>query len=98
MGFKMQGWQTTFLGLRELLRKFSEFEMRVFFTFAVAGCEAINARRGDAHKLGLSLHIGFLRMSGCLFCAFRVVPVGLWRHLSEEFGIATPNVASLRSL
>jgi hypothetical protein len=27
-----------------------------------------------------------------------MVPGGLWRHLSEELGIATPDVASLRTL
>src|SRR5258708_8535137 len=37
-------------------------------------------------------------MSGRLLYAFRVVPVALWRHLSEELGIATPDVASLRTL
>ena len=94
----MHGWQTTFLGMRELPRDISDFEMKAFFTFAGAEREAINARRGDAHKLGLALHIGFLRMSGRLLYAFRVVPVALWRHLSEELGIATPDVASLRTL
>ncbi|WP_407510834.1 hypothetical protein [Ralstonia sp. GP101] len=33
--------------------------MKAFFTFDGAEREAINARRGDAHKLGLALHIGF---------------------------------------
>jgi hypothetical protein len=94
----MQGWQTTFLGLRELPRDISDFEMKAFFTFDGAEREAINARRGDAHKLGLALHIGFLRMSGRLLYAFRVLPVALWRHLSEELCIATPDVASLRTL
>ena len=98
MGLTMQGWQTTFLGMRELPRNLSDFEMKAFFKFVGAEREAINARRGDAHKLGLALHIGFLRMSGRLLCAFRVVPVALWRHLSDELGIATPNVASLRTL
>ena len=94
----MHGWQTTFLGMRELPRDISDFEMKAFFTFDGVEREAINARRGDAHKLGLALHIGFLRMSGRLLYAFRVVPVNLWRHLSEELGIATPDVASLRTL
>ena len=66
MGFTMQGWQTTFLGMRELPRDISDFEMKGFFTFDGAERESINARRGDAHKLGLALHIGFLRMSGRL--------------------------------
>ncbi len=98
MGFMMQGWHTTFLGMRELPRDISDFEMKAFFTFDGAEREAINARRGEAHKLGLALHIGFLRMSGRLLYAFRVVPVALWRHLSEDLGIATPDVASLRTL
>ncbi len=98
MGFRMQGWQTTFLGLRELPRDISDFEMTAFFTFDGAEREAINARRGDAHKLGLALHIGFLRMSGRLLYAFRVIPVTLWRHLSNEMGIDAPEVASLRTL
>ncbi|WP_371436359.1 Tn3 family transposase [Polaromonas sp.] len=94
----MQGWQTTFLGMRELPRDISDFEMKAFFTFDGAEREAINARRGDAHKLGLALHIGFLRMSGRLLGAFRVVPVALWRHLGNELGIASPEVASLRAM
>lgn len=94
----MQGWQTTFLGMRELPRDISAFELKAFFTFDGVEREAINARRGDAHKLGLALHIGFLRMRGRLLYAFRVVPIVLWRHLSEELGIATPDVASLRTM
>ncbi|MDE4922552.1 Tn3 family transposase [Cupriavidus metallidurans] len=71
----MQGWHTTFLGMRGLPRDISDFEMKAFFTFDGAERDAINARRGDSHKLGLALHIGFLRMSGRLLGAFRVIPV-----------------------
>ncbi|MCA3231754.1 MAG: DUF4158 domain-containing protein, partial [Cupriavidus sp.] len=60
----MQGWHTTFLGMRGLPRDISDFEMKAFFTFDGAERDAINARRGDSHKLGLALHIGFLHMSG----------------------------------
>jgi hypothetical protein len=54
MGFTMRGWHSTFLGMRELPRDIGDFEMKVFFTFDDAEREAINARRGDAHKLGLA--------------------------------------------
>jgi len=64
----MQGWHTTFLGMRGLPRDISDFEMKAFFTFDGAERDAINARRGDSHKLGLALHIGFLRMSGLSRC------------------------------
>jgi hypothetical protein len=83
----MQGWQTTFLGIRELPHDLSAFELQAFFTFSRAEHELIQTRRGDALKLGLALHIGFLRMSGRLLDALRVVPPGLWRHLGNELGI-----------
>ena len=59
----MQNWQTTYLGLRALPREISTFELQAFFTF-VAERRVIDARRGDAHKLGLAPHIGSLCMSG----------------------------------
>ncbi|RYF53571.1 MAG: DUF4158 domain-containing protein, partial [Comamonadaceae bacterium] len=90
----MQGWQTTFLGLRELPHDLSAFELQAFFTFSRAEHELIQTRRGDALKLGLALHIGFLRMSGRLLDALRVVPPGLWRHLGHELGIGAPEIAS----
>ena len=86
----MQGWQTTYLGMRELPRDISGFELQAFFTFSPAERALIDARRGDAHKLGLALHIGFLRMSGRLLDALRIVPRGLWRHLCKELGVDAP--------
>ncbi len=52
----MQGWQTTFLGMHELPRDISDFEMKAFFTFDSTEREAISARRSDAHKLGGASH------------------------------------------
>ena len=94
----MQGWQTTYLGMRELPRDISGFELQAFFTFSRTERELIDARRGDALKLGLALHIGFLRMSGRVLDAFRIVPPALWRHLGNELGIDAPEIASLRAL
>ncbi|SPJ17893.1 hypothetical protein SBBP2_550014 [Burkholderiales bacterium] len=48
----MQGWQTTYLGMRKLPREFSAFELRAFFTFSRAEGDLIEARRGDALKPG----------------------------------------------
>ncbi len=73
-------------------------ELQAFFTFSRAEHELIQARRGNALKLGLALHIGFLRMSGRLLDAVRVVPPGLWRHLGNELGIDAPEIASLRAM
>lgn len=94
----MKGWQTTYLGMRELPRDISGFELQAFFTFSPAERALIEARRGDSHKLGLALHIGFLRMTGRLLDALRIVPPALWRHLGSELRIDAPELASLRAL
>ena len=94
----MQGWHTPCLGLRELPREFSPFELQAFFTFSLAERELIERRRGDHHKLGLALHIGFVRMSGRPLNSVRAVPVALLRHLGQTLDIATPDLASLRAL
>jgi hypothetical protein len=94
----MQGRQTTYLGMRELPREIGTFELQAFFTSSSAERELIEARRGDRMKLGLALHIDFLRMSGRLLDAFRVIPSVLWRHLSTELVIDAPELASLRAM
>ena len=94
----MQGWQTPYLGLRDIPRDLSGFELQAFFTFSRGERELIEARRGDPLRLGLALHIGFLRMSGRLLDAVRVVPPALWRHLGSELGIDAPEIASLRAM
>ena len=56
------------------------------------------APAGDNHKLGLALHIGFVRMSGRPLNSVRAVPPVLLRHLGQMLGITTPDLASLRAL
>jgi len=88
----MQGWHTPYLGLRELPREISAFELQAFFTFSHAERELIDRRRSDHHKLGLALHIGFVRMAGRPLNSVRAVPAGLLRHLGHTLEIATPDV------
>ena len=86
----MQGWQTTFLRMRELpcaSRALSNFEMKAFFTFDSAEREAIHARRGDAYKLGLAPPMGILRMSKTACC----MPFGWFRLAKWCRRLATRN-------
>jgi hypothetical protein len=48
----------------------------------------IEDRRGPALKLALALQIGFLRMTGRLLEAVRIVPPALWRHQGEQLCVA----------
>jgi len=49
-------------------------------------------RRTPDLKLALALQIGFLRMTGRLLEALRLVPPALWRHLGAQFEIDAPDL------
>lgn len=96
----MDHWKGSFLGLKRLPRELTDFEIEAFFTFTFTLAERalIEGRRRPELKLGLALQIGFLRMSGRLLDAVRMVPPALWRHLGSRFSIAAPDLASLRAM
>lgn len=75
------------------------FEIDAFFTFSASERRVIDdERRSPALKLALALQIGFLRMTGRLLEALRMVPPALWRHLGAQFEIDAPDLASLRTM
>ncbi len=92
----MGNWQATFLGLKQLPRELTAFEIEALFTLTLAERQPIEDSRRPALKLGLALQIGLLGMCGRLLDAVRIVPPGLWRHLGRQFGVAAPSLASLR--
>ena len=94
----MNDWQSTWLGRRSLPRDLSGFEIEAFFTFSGNERRVIEERRTPALRLALALQIGFLRMSGRLLEAVRMVPPALWRHLGEQFAATAPDLASLRTM
>jgi hypothetical protein len=77
----MQDWHSTCVGRRTLPRDLSAFEIEMFFNFSDAERRVIEDRRSPGLKLALALQIGFLRMTGRLLEAVRIVPPALWRHL-----------------
>jgi Domain of unknown function (DUF4158) len=93
----MNDWQSTWLGRRSLPRDLSGFEIEAFFNFSDAERRVIEERRGPALKIALALQIGFLRMTGRLLEAVRMVPPALWQHLGKQFDVAPPELASLRA-
>ena len=80
----MQGWQTTYLGLRELPRELSAFELQAFFTFSPcrartdrgAARQPAEAGPGAAHRLPAHERAAARRLSRH--------PIVLWRHLSPN--------------
>jgi hypothetical protein len=75
----MDSWHAIFLGRRHLPREVTAFEIEMFFQFSAEEARIIEERRRPELKWGLALQIGFLRMSGRLLDAVRMVPPRLWR-------------------
>jgi hypothetical protein len=95
----MSDWQSTYLGRSALPRDLSGFEIEAFFTYSEPERRVIDdERRTPTLKLALALQIGFLRMTGRLLEALRIVPPALWRHLGTQFVIEAPDLASLRTM
>lgn len=94
----MENWQSLFLGLKQIPRELSAFEIEAFFSFSEAERKSIETRRRPELQLGLALQIGFLRMSGRLLDALRLVPPALLRHFGAQLSITPPDLASLRAL
>ena len=94
----MQYWQLPYLGIRKVPQELSQFELQAFFMFTPHEQGVILGRRDRLHKLGLALHLGFLRMAGRSLAAFRIVPPALLSHLGTVLNLDTPDIASLRSL
>ena len=63
-------WHTAYFGLKDLPRELSAFELQAFFTFSRDEREVIDARYGVTYKLGLTLHIKFLRLSGSALVSY----------------------------
>jgi hypothetical protein len=61
-------------------REVTAFEVEVLFQFSAEEVRIIEECRLPELKLGLALQIGFLRMSGRLLDAVRMVPPLLWRR------------------
>jgi hypothetical protein len=58
----------------------------------------IDTRRADLYRLGVGLHIGFMRMTGRTLDAYKQIPKALWSHHGEQVGVDPPEFGTLRSL
>lgn len=94
----MEHWRTPYLGLREIPPGLDEFELTTFFSFSAAELAVIRTPRKALHRIGLALHIGFIRMTGRTLGAFERIPKNLWSQLASETGLEPPEIGTLRSL
>jgi TnpA family transposase len=94
----MDHWRMAYLGIRQLPRELSEFELNTFFTFSRRELASIYSRRSDLYRLAMALHVGFIRMTGRTLDSYRQIPTVLLRHLGQQLGVPSPDVGTLRSI
>ena len=97
-GRQVKGWQKHFLGASGFAEDVTQFELRHFFSYNASEVKAIRSRRTDEHRLGASLHIGFLKMTGRWLDGNEAIPPRLLRHLREFLSVRVPDITSLNAL
>ena len=94
----VEHWRAPFLGLRDIPAALDDFELTTFFSYSAAELAVIRSLRKPLHRIGLALHMGFIRMSGRTLDAVDRIPKVLWSHLGTQLGIEPPEMGTLRSL
>ncbi|AUT66534.1 Tn3 family transposase [Paraburkholderia terrae] len=94
----MDHWRMAYLGIRQVPRELSEFELNTFFTFSRRDLASIDSRRSDLYRLAMALHVGFIRMTGRTLDSYKQIPTILLRHLGQQLGVQSPDVGTLRSI
>lgn len=76
----------------------SDLEIGYFFALDDQSRPLIKASRGALNRIGLALHIGFLKMTGRCLNSVQRVPTPVLRRIGEDLGLDVPDLASIRSL
>ncbi|MFS8979338.1 DUF4158 domain-containing protein [Cupriavidus necator] len=94
----MDHWRLAYLGMRQIPRELSEFELATFFTYSPKERALIDARRSALYRLAVAVHIGFIRMTGRTLDACKQVPRFLWSHVGAQVGVTPPDMGTLNAL
>ena len=88
----MESWRRSYLGCETLPASLTETEIAWFFGLDDQTRPVVDARRRSLTRLGLTLHIGFLRLSG------RPLSAGVLAFAATQAGMPAPRIATLRSI
>jgi len=72
----MDHWRLAYLGMRQMPRELSEFELATFFSYSPKERALIESRRSHLYRLAVAVHIGFIRMTGRTLDACKQAPRG----------------------
>ncbi len=94
----MSTYHRRFVGVTQLPRLLSEFDVEHFFRLLPDDVTAIRERFRADRRLGPALQLVVLRATGRPLDRVSAVPKTLLRHLSNALNLANTSIASLRSI
>lgn len=94
----MESWRERYLGIEAIPDTLTEAEIEFFFRLDPNGRRFVESRRRPMTRLGLVLHIGFLRMSGRHLPALERVPSSVLAYAAVEVSAPAPRLATLRAI
>ena len=94
----MESWRERYLGIEAIPDTLTNAEIEFFFRLNPEGRRLLASRRRQMTRLGLVLHIGFLRMSGRHLPALERVPSSVLAYAAAEVGVPAPQLATLRAI
>lgn len=103
-GRAVSSYLSRYIGVEQLPRKLTEFDIEVYFSLPEATIEALRKRYvagriGSADRLvGLAVQLIYLRTTGRTFDRKSIVPPALLRYIGEALGVRAPSVASLKAI
>jgi TnpA family transposase len=94
----MPGLEFRYVGQDRLPSRLSEFDVERYFALTDSDIAAINERFRRDRRAGVAIQLVFLRASGHTLDHVGTVPRQLLRYIGERLGLATPTIASLKTL
>ena len=94
----MEIWRQQYLGMETIPLSLTNAEIDFFFAPSDLALAIIESRSSSATRLGLIIHIGFLRMTGRSLSAVDLIPAQVLACAARHAGIPAPQIATLRAI
>ena len=94
----MEIWRQQYLGLETVPASLTNAEIDFFFTPSDQAWPIIARRRSPLSRMGLIIHIGFLRMTGRSLSSVDLIPPPVLACAARHAGMPAPQIATLRAI
>ena len=94
----MEIWRQQYLGLESVPASLTNAEIDFFFTQSDQAWQIIARRRSSLSRMGLIIHIGFLRMKGRSLSTVDLIPSPVLVCAARNADMPAPQIATWRAI